>query len=224
MADACSLCPDYITSAVQKPVEEALGQVRSVKRRALSVNASLKGIVGSAAADVAGVSALIPLPPVIDLTEIAAIIACPLTPLALALDAAVIANLDPKELYGLVQKQIVQFTKDVIKNYEAGLKALGTFKVVGIAKRFLEDLLRINLDAVLLAEATAIAVFVQSTCPEAFAAGPYQEFLDEITDFSLTGVVPSTLDSDVSGVLIQLQIGDAQIKVWKAVGSAPAPF
>lgn len=224
MADACSLCPNYITAAVQKPVEEALGQVRSVKRRAQSVNAALKGIVGSAVADIAGVVSLIPIPPILDIPEIISIIACPLTPLALALDATLIANLDPRELYGLVQKQIVQFTKDVIKNYEEGLKLLGSFKVVGIAKRFLEDLLRINLDAVLLAEATAIAVFVQATCPEEFEDGPYQAFLDEITDFSLDGVVPSTLDSDVSGVLTQLQVGDTQISAWKTLGSAPVPF
>ena len=216
--------PELHPSAVQQPVEDALGQVRAVKRRAQAVNTALKGIVGSAAADVAGIAALIPLPPILDLAEIVSVLACPLTPLALALDASILASLDPREVYGLVQKQIVLFTRGVIADYEAGLKGLGSFKVVGILKRFIEDLLRINLDAVLLAEATAIATFVQGTCPEEFAAGPYQEFLDEITGFSLDGVVPSTLDSDVSAVVVQLQVGDGKIAAWKALGSAPIPF
>lgn len=225
MADACSLCPNYITEATRAPVAAALGQVRSVKKRAASINVALKGLVGTAAADVATIVALIPVPPVLDLTQIVSIIACPLTPLALALDAGItLANLDPKEVYRLVQRTIAKFTAKINADFEAGLESLASAKVVLPAKRFLDDLLRINLSATLLAEAVTIVAFVKTTCPEEFAAGPYQEFEDEITDFSLDGVVPSGLDSDVDGLLTGLQTGETQIGAWRVLAAAPAPF
>lgn len=224
MTDACSSCPNYIVAAVRTPVEKALSQVRSVKRRVLSVNAVLKEIVGTAAADIAAVIAIIPIPPILDLAEIVSALTCPLTPLALAVDAATLANLDPREVFALIQNQIAQFTQDIIEDYDNALAVLASFRVVQIAQRFLEDLLRINLDVVLLAEAVTIAAFVESTCPEEFADGPYKDFQDEISGFSLDGVIPSTLDSGVSDVLTELQTGNTKIEAWKTLGSAPIAF
>ena len=215
MADACADCPDYIRSAVREPVAVVLGQVRSVKAIANLFNNALAGISDIPLQAVCDIVDAIPVPPVLDLTEILDVLLCPLTPVAVAVDPTLLATLDPTEQFRLIQDTFRRFLIRLVADYENALLSLIS-NTVNIAKRLFEDLKRINLDAILLVKAIAITEFVETTCPEEFVDGPYDELDEELENFDLTGFVPTTdLDPDVEALVLKLGEGETKLEAWR---------
>jgi hypothetical protein len=226
MADACTDCPEYIRSAVRRPVQDALDQVRSVKNITQFLNAAIAGKVGNAAASVAAVIATIPLPPVLDVSEIVSTITCPLTPVALALDPTLLAALDPRVVVQPLQNTFAQFVRDLMRSYDDALEALAEASVVSIIRRVFDDIKNINFDAANLAKAIAITAYVETTCPEEYADGPYQDLDAELTDFTLDkGFVPvDQLEDDVRDVMLELGEGELKIAAWREAATFSAVF
>lgn len=224
MADACTSCPDYIKFPLRNTVQVGVNRLTLVQKRTGIINDALSGTVGELSADVAAAAAVIPTPPGFSLTDVLAALTCPLTPVALALDAAVLASLDPRTLFRRLQSIIKETARTIRINYERALRELGTFRTIQTIKRYLEQLLRVGLSAVFLAEVKVITSFVSSTCPEEYVIGPYATFDTLAEDISFTGVVPSSLNADVRNICIQLQIAETKIAAWTALSVIPVPF
>ena len=221
-------CPDYIKGACRRPVEIALSQVLTLQKRVTAINEALTGVIGDTAAEVAAVVALLPLPPgwpipLLSLADIIDLLTCPLTPAALALEPALLTNMDPSEIYTRVQDVMGRYAQQVNRSYEEGLDALDP-QALSPLRRFYRDLRRINLDAVTFAEAVALTVYVKAVDPTEFSEGPYEEFEETITGFSVTGFVPSGLSADVDGAMVELLGGQAVVTGWRVLATAPPPF
>lgn len=224
MADACTGCPDYILSAVRAPVQLALDQLLAIKKLTNVLNNLLESLAEGVAPSVSAVVDAIPTAPVFDLSEILDTLTCPLTPVALFLNASDLAKLDARELYTSVQDILTAHIERITTNYDTALAALEDFSVVAIAKRSFADLKRIQLDEVNYARAIAITAFVKTTCPEEFEAGPYARFETESTGFSLDDLIPTDLGPNGKALMDELQRAENKLLAWRALSTAPAGF
>ncbi|RKX63112.1 MAG: hypothetical protein DRP42_08005 [Tenericutes bacterium] len=222
---ACTPCPDYIKFAVRRPVSDALAQVNAIKKLTTALNAAMTGLMGDVKDAVAAVVDAIPAPPAFDLSEMLDLITCPLTPVAIGLNPALLASIDPRELFRLVQQQFNAYISEIRKNYEDALQALQEWNVVRILKQYLEDLKRVEFDEADFLVAGAIVIYVKAVCPDdEYLDGPYQAFEEAVTGWSLDGLIPTGLDSDVNDVMLELNRAEATFALWKALAVMPVPF
>lgn len=223
--DACTNCPEYISAPVERVIENALNQVRTIKKRTDLINAALKDAAAATTAAVATVVAAIPVPPVFDLPEILETFKCPLTPVAIGLDPSLLVQFDPRTLWKRIQDGFRGYLSDIVADYESGLQALDGSEFVALAKNYFEDLKRTEFDAVAFAYAVGISAYVLGVCPITHADGVYAEFDDEITDFDLLGFVPiDSLIPDVLPLITALGEGETKIEAWRIAATAPPLF
>lgn len=216
---SCDGCPDYIKAAVAKPVSDALAQVRAVKFVVNGFNASVRQFTDEVIASVtSGISVLVgelPNAPALAPGDIIGLLTCPITPIALALDPAVLANLDPARVVELVKQSMSDYITELVKWWEDSLVALATWPSVKVFKQFFDDLRRVQLDTTLLVKATATSAAVRALCIGFYETGPFEEFDEEMADFSVVGLIPSTVSSTVVDALVQLQAGELKIQAWR---------
>lgn len=125
---SCTTCPDQIIEAVASNVREAMARVQRIKR--------LTNIFQRILTDIANVYldiivrrldelyALIPEPPVADLAFYQALITCPLTPLALALEPSLLTQVDPREILKRYKAKAREFLARIENYYDMALADL----------------------------------------------------------------------------------------------------
>jgi hypothetical protein len=210
--------------AVRRPVEDALQKVQNLKKMTNIINDAISAIVGDAASDVDALVTAMPDPPVLDLSYMVSILTCPLLPFAVAADLSILSQLDPRELAKMVQAQMKGYIKTLNRNYQGALKELDSWPVIKLTQNFYRDFKRLGFDAVLMVEVQAVTAAIKIICPDEYAEGPYEAFDGAVQGFSLTGFLPSGLDSEVNDLMTALQGGEIKIEAWRAAASAPIVF
>lgn len=215
---ACGTCPDAVTFTLRSKVEIALDQVRSIKELSFNYNRALQDVAGLAEGVVASIAAAIPDVPGLDFGDILGYLTCPLTPLALALgNLNEFTELDPRvqlaRLRGLIRAEI-EYAR---RGFEDALAQIDFRNVVDIARKYVNEFLRIRFDAVAFAEAVVITATVYAVCGEdEYVEGPYLDFANEVQDFSLTGGVPSSLDVNVAAIVQRLLEAETKFTALQA--------
>jgi hypothetical protein len=122
---SCKTCPDQITEVIAANVRETMARVQRIQR--------LTSIFQRILADIAGayfdvikrrldeLYALIPEPPIADLKFYQALVTCPLTPLAMAIEPSLIALIDPRELIKKYKEAARLFLERVENYYDIAL-------------------------------------------------------------------------------------------------------
>ena len=212
-------CPDYIVAMLEGPVNRALGQVRAIKRVTDNFNARVQELTGelvdAIVADLDVLVQAIPTPIPLGLGDILDLITCPLLPLALGLDPSLLAQLDPQSLIDKIKAQLREYINKITNDYENGLRALADWPNIQAPKLFLEDLKRAELDTLVFAEAVIISVYVAAVTPDIYAGSVFEAFVDETTDFSITGILPSGINVDVQSLMSKLQVAETKIQGWR---------
>lgn len=214
---ACGTCPDAVTFTLRRLVQDQLDNVRSIKSLTDSLNRALQDIASLADFDIQSLLDNIPAVPSIDFTDILGYLTCPLTPLALALDLTQIQALDPvvqlQKLKRLAQAEIEQARRA----FEDALNASPFNQLIRIAQRFAAEITRIRFDEIRFAEAVLITATVLAVCGEdEYVEGPYQDFANEVQDFSFVGGVPADLDNNVATIVQKLVQSELNFKAAAA--------
>lgn len=211
---ACSNCPDAVTFTLRDIVQTELDNVRSIKNLSTSISRALQDVAQLAVDTVERAIDLIPVLPGLDFTEILGYLTCPLTPLALAVDFEQFANaLDPTVQLQRLKALGRSVLNNARREFEAFLAASDYRQIIGIARKFANEFLRIRFNPVSFAKAVVISATVLAVCgQEEYEAGPYLEFANELTNFSLTGPIPSGLDVNVSALLQRLIEAETRFK------------
>lgn len=217
MADACSLCPSYITSAVRRKVQRDLDKVNAIKKMTSALNEALSGISTDAQTQAQSAVDAIPDPPGVGILDLVAALACPLTVFVVG-DLTEFSALDPETQVDTLKQAIKAETYEVQDDYENALKAAERAKTISLGQQYLQRLKRIDLTEDSYAESVTITATVKVTCPEEYEAGPYADFEEATTDFNVSGLVPSGLDSDVDALLTSLMQGEMKLNAWRSAG------
>ena len=214
---SCGTCPDAVTFTLRRIVQDQLDNVRSIKSLTDALSRALQDIAGLADLDITGLLDGIPDIPAIDFTDILGYLTCPLTPLALALDLSQIQALDPtvqlQKLKRLAQSEIEQARA----TFEDALTASPYRQLINIARRFATEITRIRFDEVRFAEAVLISATVLAVCgTDEYQDGPYQDFANEVQDFSFVGGVPADLETNVAAIVQKLVQSELKFKAAAA--------
>ena len=212
---ACENCPDAVTFTLRDIVQTELDKVQALKNLSTVVSRALQDVAALAIETVDAALELIPTLPGLNFSEILGYLTCPLTPLALAVDFEQFASaLDPT-----VQLQRIKSLGRASLNasrraYEDFLAASDFRQVIGLARRYSGEFTRIKFDAVSFAKAIVISATVLAVCGQTeYQEGPYQEFANELTTFSLTGGIPSGIDVNVAALLQRLIEAETRFKL-----------
>ncbi len=99
---ACIDCPQQITETIAREVRDMMARVQRVKRLTTMFQRLLEDIASTYLNTIVRrldeLYALLPEPPICDLAFYQSLISCPLTPLAFALDPALMAQYDPRAI------------------------------------------------------------------------------------------------------------------------------
>lgn len=212
---ACGTCPDSVTFTLRNKVDLALQQVLAISGLADVFNRALQDVAGLAVSDVGALVDAIPVIGIPDFSEILGFLTCPLTPFALLLgDLTEFTELDPNVQLGRL-KSLSKATIDKARlDYEDGIKGSDYRQVINLARSYSNQITRIRFDAVSFAEAVLITAIVLAVCGEdEYTEGPYQDFANAISGFSLTGGVPASLDVNVASLLQSLVLGETKFQL-----------
>lgn len=212
---ACENCPDAVTFTLRDIVQTELDKIQALKNLSTVVSRALQDVAALAIETIDAALELIPTLPGLNFSEILGYLTCPLTPLALAVDFEQFAStLDPT-----VQLQRIKSLGRASLNasrraYEDFLAASDFRQVIGLARRYSGEFTRIKFDAVSFAKAIVISATVLAVCGQTeYQEGPYQEFANELTTFSLTGGIPSGIDVNVAALLQRLIEAETRFKL-----------
>jgi hypothetical protein len=215
----CDSCPDYIISAVARPVEAALTQVRSVKKVVEKFNALVRhmrsDVLAQLVDDIRSIADQLPPAPVLNLGDIIGILTCPLTPFALMVDPTYLAKLDPARVVEMIKQSMQSYLNEIVRTWVNGLRSLPTWPSIKPFFDFFNALRRVNLNTLLLAEATALSLAVRGLCRDVYEEGPFSDFDEAMSGFSVAGVVPSNVADDAKSVLTEVQVGELKIQAWR---------
>jgi hypothetical protein len=216
---ACDGCPDYIKAKIERPVSRALRQVKAVKQVINGFTSVVRDftdeLVDSMTVDLDALVIEIPPPPTLDFTDIIGLITCPLLPLALALDPSVLAQLDPQKVIDMIKREMKEYVDKLMAEFEEAKRALPTFPNLRVFDRFFKELKRLRVDTVLIAETTATCLYVQGVCRDYYESGPFAEFMEEVSDFSVTGLIPSGIPDVVTPIMNKLNEAEAKLASWR---------
>lgn len=206
-------CPDTIVYALRSRVQQELDKVLAIKTSTNFFNNAAKDVVGDAGSDIDSAVSGIPAPPTYDFAEMVKYLTCPLTPLALNLSITDIASLDPtialNKIKGLNSGQI----ENARTSYEKTLSIAPTAGLIKVARKYANELLRLQFDAASYTEAVIISATVLAVCgEEEYNAGPYAAFANATTDFSFVAGVPSGLSQNAAAITQKLLAAEAKFK------------
>lgn len=212
---SCGNCPDAVTFTLRDIVQTELDKVRAIKNLSTVVSRALADVAALAVGVLDAALDLIPTLPGIDFSEILGYLTCPLTPLALAVDFDQFASaLDPTVQLQRIKALGRASLNAARREFEAFLDASDFKQVIGLARRYAGEFTRIKFDPVSFSKAIVISATVLAVCgQEEYEQGPYLEFANELTDFSLNAGIPSGIDGNVAALLQRLIEAESRFKL-----------
>ena len=211
---SCESCPDGVTFTLRDIVQAELDKVRAIKSLSNVVSRALQDVADLAITTIDVALDAIPVLPGLDFTELFEYLTCPLTPLALAVDFdGTFAQLDPTVQLQRFKSLGKALLNKARRDYELLLKTSDYHQVINLARKYANEFTRMKFDAVSFAKAIVISATVLAVCGEGeYTEGPYQDFANEITNFSLTGGIPSDIDGNVAALLQRLIEAEVRFK------------
>lgn len=206
-------CPDPVVYTLRGRVQRELDKVLAIKTATGFFNSATKDVVGGAGPDIDNAVAAIPSAGDLDFTDILEYLTCPLTPLALGLNLTDLSALDPTLLLNKVKGLRSGELENARKSYETSLSSSPSGGLIKIARKYTNELLRLQFDATSFTEAVIISATVLALCgSEEYEAGPYAAFANATSDFSFQNGVPSTLDQNAAAIVQKLLTAEAKFK------------
>jgi hypothetical protein len=225
----CATCPPAVKSVLRRRVRSDLYRVRAIKEMTTAVNRLITDLTDKVTADLTALIKLVgDIPsPVIDISEIINWLTCPLLPLAILEDPrvgqAAFDALDPKLQKQLLLSMLAAYVDDLDRIYREGLAALQSYDLIRYLQKYLDELRRLDLDAESFARSVTICATVfglgraDSGCMQEYEDGPYNEFVEEISTFSFTGLYPSGFDPNVTAIMDHMAEAEAKLKAWRLI-------
>lgn len=206
-------CPDAVVYALRGRVQRELDKVLAIKNATGLFNRAAKDVVGNAGDDIDAAVGTIPSASPIGYLDLIQYLTCPLTPLALGLSITDITDLDPTIALNKVKALRSGEIEHARKNYEDTLSRSPNSGLIKIARKYVNELLRLQFDASSFTEAVIISATVLSACGTAeYNSGPYASFANAVTDFSFQNGVPTGLDQNAAAIVQKLLNAETKFK------------
>ncbi len=219
---SCSDCPIIVVETIAFTVRRMLAQVRALKALVDGHNAILAAIADKIVDDLNVLVDLIPDPPLLDLTDIAAYLTCPLTPLAVA--NILIAG-DPRVIAMELRRLASKANISIQANYLIALRALTSAELVFIVQRFVREVFRVVGDITAFSRlyplALANCAYVRVACPTTYEDPqyPFKALVEELTDWSFNGLLPSGIDQKAEEVCGLVARAELKLMTWREAGT-----
>lgn len=210
-------CPDAVVFALNERVRVELEKLKSIIELTGAVNDALRGVAGFVYAIVAAAVSGIPSLAGLNASEIASYLTCPLLPLALALDVDDFTQIDPDTQLQRLKDLFAGQIKDARRQYETALRTSGQRRAIELTRKYARELERIKFDGDSFLDAVIISATVLVVCgTEIYQQGPYQDFANAASGFSMVGDVPATLDTNAAAVVSKFLEGETKFKAMSA--------
>jgi len=217
---ACGNCPDAVTYTLRETVQVELDKVQALSDLGGFVSRALQDVALLAIDVIDTALNAIPVLPGLDFAEILGFLTCPLTPLALVVDFDQFINeLDPTIQLQRVKSLGRSLVNKARRDYEDIINASDFRQVINLARRYSNEFLRLAFNPVSFAKAVVISATVLAVCgEEEYQAGPYQDFANAISNFSVsTNGVPASMDQNVAALVQRLIEADLRLKAMAVV-------
>lgn len=222
---ACTDCPDIVVATIAAQVQGTLDKVRRIKWVTQSFNQLLAQFGDKIVDDLNGLVDLIPDPPLLDLSDIVDYFLCPLTPIALEIDLTLLQNMDPRLVAVRVRRILKDETARILLLYDEALRALASYDLVAVMRRYLAEVYRAMGDAFAFIAEYPInisrALLVKGLCPAIYADSrwPFKALVDEVSDWSFDGVIPTGIDVRAEAPLRLLARAEVKLLSWRTVAT-----
>jgi hypothetical protein len=209
-------CPDAVVYALRGRVQRELDKVLAIKNATGLFNRASKDVIGNAAGDIDSALATIPTASPLNYLDLVQYLTCPLTPLALGLSITDISALDPTIALNKVKGLRSGEIEHARSNYEGVLSSSANSGLIRIARKYVNELLRLQFNSSSFTEAVIISATVLATCgTDEYTAGPYAAFANAVTDFSFQNGVPTGLDQNAAAIVQKLLSAEAKFKALR---------
>jgi hypothetical protein len=166
--------------------------------------------------DIDSALATIPTASPLNYLDLVQYLTCPLTPLALGLSITDISALDPTIALNKVKGLRSGEIEHARSNYEGVLSSSANSGLIRIARKYVNELLRLQFNSSSFTEAVIISATVLATCgTDEYTAGPYAAFANAVTDFSFQNGVPTGLDQNAAAIVQKLLSAEAKFKALR---------
>lgn len=229
---ACSDCPQFIIAPIASSVQQTLNRVREIKWITNSYTGVLQQVLSNINAvvdtELRTLVNLIPTPPDLSIDAIIAMLLCPLTPLAVSIDPAIVSFMDYQQMLVRVRRILKADSKLVVQGYEAAINNLGSAALIKIMRSYLKELYRAVDDASDFIAAYPINVgmslIVKEVCPDIYAdaAWPFQALVEEVSDWSFDGILPTGLPLDAQVAMTLVAQAEAKLLTWTTLAASIA--
>ena len=194
-------------------VQRELDKVLAITNSTTLFNSASKDVVGNAGADIDAAVGVIPSAAPINYLDLLAYLTCPLTPLALGLSITDITSLDPTIALNKAKGLRLGEIQQARKNYEDSLSRSPNSGLIKVARKYTNELVRLQFDATSFTEAVIISATVLAVCgTDEYNAGPYAAFANATTNFSFANGVPSGLDQNAAAIVQKLLNAEQKFK------------
>ncbi len=222
---SCDTCPELVVGTIAREVQRTLDKVRRIKALTTMFNRLFGEIADKIQDDLEALVALIPTPPILDISDIVAYYTCPLTPVALEIDLTILQKMDPREVGVRIRRIMREEANAVIRLYEEAVRLLKSYDLVRMVRTYLRELYRVMEDASAFILEYPInagrAALVKVLCPDIYASSsrPFKALIDELTTWSFDGILPSGIDERGRAIVRTLARGEAKLLAWRSVGT-----
>lgn len=222
---SCDTCPELVVGTIAREVQRTLDKVRRIKALTTMFNRLFGEVADKIQDDLEALVALIPAPPVLDISDIVAYYTCPLTPIALEIDLTIIQKMDPREVGVRIRRIMREEANAVIRLYEEAVRLLKSYDLVRLLRAYLREMYRVMEDASAFILEYPInagrAALVKVLCPGIYAdqSRPFKPLIDELTNWSFDGILPSGVDERGQAIMRTLARGEAKLLAWRTVGT-----
>ena len=193
-----------------------LDKLTAITRMTSFFNDAIGDVAGIGAEDVGNAVSAIPSPVSTNFLDLLGYVTCPLTPLALGVDA--ISDLTDGDLNNQV-KAIQRLQTGTIdkarREYEETLNNSPNSKLIRQSRKYERQLRQIGFDEESFAEAVLITATVQSVCDDDEFDDVFEQFAVLSQNFSFVGGVPGTLDNNLAAMIQRLSQGELKFKALR---------
>lgn len=208
---ACQNCPDEVISVLRTRVRQELDKLTAITRMTSFFNDALGDIAGIGVSAVIAAVNAIPSPLSLNFLNILEYVTCPLTPLALGVDAiADVIGGDLNTQLKAVQSLGIGTIDKSRRAYEQTLNDSPSAKLIRQSRKYERSLRQLSFNAASFAEAVLITATVQSVCDDDEFDDIFGDFAVLSADFNFVGGVPGTLDTNLAAMIQRLGAGEAK--------------
>jgi hypothetical protein len=221
----CDTCPELVVGTIAREVQRTLDKVRRIKALTTMFNRLFSEVAGKIQVDLEALVALIPEPPVLDISDIVAYYTCPLTPVALEIDLTILQKMDPREVGVRLRRILREESNAVVRLYEEAVLRSADYNLLRLLRSYLREMYRVMEDASEFILEYPInagrAALVKVLCPAIYAdsSRPFKALIDELTTWSFDGILPSGVDERGRAVMRILARAEAKLLAWRTVGT-----